>query len=124
MDPIDITTPRECIYQQFEDQPGPCPGCGNPLQSSAQIYLVATRRGERITDSFFMSGDMGWFCTNCPTVVINPERVSDMMGTSLPHWDVGSEFAAMGIMNKEEGYAYSARYFDPNTPVSHRQIGG
>ncbi len=99
MDPIDITIPRECIYQQFEDQPGPCPGCGNPLQSSAQTYLVATRRGERITDSFFISGDMGWFCTNCPTVVINPDRVSDMMGTSLPHWDVGSEFAMMGIMN-------------------------
>ena len=99
MDPIDITTPRERIYQQFENQPGPCPRCGSPLQVSAQTYLVATRRGERITDSFFLSGDIGWFCAKCPTVVINPDRVSDMMGTSLPHWDVGSEFAVAGIMN-------------------------
>lgn len=57
---IDITVPRECVLSQatdcrhksFEDQPGPCPRCGGSLQQSRQTYLVVTRRGRKITDSF------------------------------------------------------------------------
>jgi hypothetical protein len=63
---IDITIPRECIYQEFEDQPGPCPCCGGPLQQSKQSYLVVTQRGEEVTDSFMIGGDMGWFCVRSP----------------------------------------------------------
>jgi hypothetical protein len=99
MNPIDITIPRECIYRQFENQPGPCPRCGSPLQPSPQTYLVATRRAGRIADSFFIGGDMGWFCTMCPTVVINPDRVSAMMDSPLPGGGAGMEFAVVGILN-------------------------
>lgn len=97
--PIDITIPRECIYQRFKGEPGPCPRCGGPLQQSTQTYLVATRRGKRIADSFVVGGDMGWFCTRCPTVVINSEELSDMLQYSLPHWDVGNEFAVLGVVD-------------------------
>ena len=77
--PIDITIRRECVYQQFKGEPGPCPRCGGPLQQSRQSYLVATRRGEKITDSFMTGGDMGWFCTRCPTVVMNMEKLSEVL---------------------------------------------
>lgn len=96
---IDITAPRECIYQRFEDQPGPCPRCGGALQQSTQTYLVVTRRGKKITDPFIMGSDFGWFCTRCPTVVINPDQVSEMLQHRLPHWDIGSEFAVAGIVD-------------------------
>jgi hypothetical protein len=96
---IDITIPRECVYQQFEDKPGPCPRCGGPLQESTQTYLIATRRGKRITDSFVASNDMGWFCTHCPTVVINPEQLSDVLQHGLPRWDVGNEFTVLGVID-------------------------
>lgn len=97
--PIDITVPRECIYQQFKDKPGPCPRCGGPLQQSTQTYMIATRRGKKITDSFIVGNDMGWFCTRCPTVVINPEQLSDMLQHGLPHWDVGNEFIVLGVID-------------------------
>jgi hypothetical protein len=97
--PIDIKTPRECIYQKFESEPGPCPRCGAPLHQSAQTYLVATRRGNRIADSFVIGSDFGWFCANCPTVVINSGRVDEMLQFSLPHWDVGREFAVVGVLD-------------------------
>jgi len=97
--PIDITVPRECVYQRFKGEPGPCPRCGGPLQQSPQTYMIATRRGRQITDSFITGGDMGWFCTRCPTVVINPEELSDMLQHGLPHWDVGNEFAVLGIVD-------------------------
>lgn len=96
---IDITIPRECVYRQFKAEPGPCPRCGGPLQQSRQTYLVATRRGRKITDSFVVGNDMGWFCIRCPTVVINPEDVSDMLQHSLPHWDIGDEFAVAGVID-------------------------
>ena len=97
--PIDITEPRECIYRRFEDHPGPCPRCGGPLQQSSQTYMVATRRGRKITDSFMVGSNFGWFCTRCPTVVINPDDVAEMLQHSLPRWDVGHEFAMVGIVD-------------------------
>ena len=69
------------------------------MQQSRQSYLVATRRGRKIADSFTVGSDMGWFCTRCPTVVINPEDVSQLLQHSLPHWDIGNEFAVAGVVN-------------------------
>jgi hypothetical protein len=99
MNTIDITLPRECIYKSFEGHPGPCPRCSGPLQQSHQIYMIATRRGRQITDSFIASNDAGWFCTQCPTVVINPEEVSAALQYGLAKWDIGSEFVVLGIVD-------------------------
>jgi len=96
---IDITTPRECILQSFADDPGPCPRCNGPLQQSRQTYMIATRHGREITDSFVVGNDMGWFCTQCPTVVIDPQEVSEFLQHGLPHWDIGNQFAVTGIVN-------------------------
>jgi hypothetical protein len=98
---IDINIPRECVYQQFEEQPGPCPRCGGPLQSHRATYLVGTKRGRKSTDSFFVGNDMGWFCARCPTVVINPEEVGEYLGYSLPDWDVGTEFVVLGLVDMD-----------------------
>ena len=96
---IDVAIPRECVYREFEEHPGPCPRCGGPLQSQHATYLVATRRGKRRTDSFFIGNDKGWFCARCPTVVINPEDVSEFLQFSLPKWDIGTEFGVVGIVD-------------------------
>jgi hypothetical protein len=96
---IDITIPRECIYQEFDEQPGPCPRCGSPLRQSWQTYLVITQHGEEMADSFMTGGDIGWFCTRCPTVVINPEEVTKLLMQPLPHWDIGEEFVLLGIVD-------------------------
>ncbi len=97
--PFDITLPREAIYQSFKGKPGLCPRCGGPLQQRSQTYLVATRRGRRVADSFMLGGDFGWFCADCPTVVINIDKVSTMLGYGAVRWDVGMEFAVMGIVD-------------------------
>jgi hypothetical protein len=94
---IDVSSPRECWYQTFAGHPSPCPRCGTPLHQSYQMYMIATRRGPKLADSFVTGSDFGWFCRNCPTVVINPRDVSALLQHSLPHWDVGSTFAVLGI---------------------------
>ena len=97
--PIDVSEPRECIYKSFADHPGPCPRCGGPLVQSRQTYLVLTRHGERAADSFMVGGDFGWFCIRCPTVVVNPADVAEMLRVRLSHWDVGDEFLLAGIVD-------------------------
>ena len=43
--------------------------------------------------------DFGWYCDACPVVVINSRQVSEMLGHSMPHWDVGNEFCVEGIVD-------------------------
>lgn len=95
---IDITQPRECIYQEFEGRAAPCPRCGAPLVQSTQAYLVTTRQGNQIADSFIISNDMGWFCESCPTVVINAQELADMFQHSKPGWNMGNDYAVVGIL--------------------------
>ncbi len=96
---IDITIPRECIYQEFENEPGPCPRCGAGLQQSRQTYLIATRHGRTMADPFMVGSDFGWFCAACPTVVINPYEVKKLLSYGKPDWDIGPEFGVMGVID-------------------------
>jgi len=96
---IDITVPRECIYKSFEGDPGPCPRCGEPLQRSPQTYLLDTWRSSKMADSFMLAGDFGWFCSHCPTVVINPAYVREMFQHTPSHWDIGTQFIVVGIVD-------------------------
>jgi hypothetical protein len=52
-----------------------------------------------MTDSFMISGDIGWFCARCPTVVINPEEARKFLEPGLPGWNVGTELAVLGIVD-------------------------
>ena len=97
--PIDVTIERECFDHAFEGRLGPCPRCGQPSQQSYQSYVIGTRRGGQITDSFLMGRDFGWFCPRCPTVVIDPTQVKRQLEHALPHWDTGTDFAVVGLAN-------------------------
>jgi hypothetical protein len=97
--PIDASVPRVCIHQAFEGEPGPCPRCHGALHQQHQLYAVATRRGSRMTDTFMISSDFGWFCEDCPTVVINPASVGEMLSFSRPDWDSGDAFALLGLVD-------------------------
>jgi hypothetical protein len=97
--PIDLSIERQCIYRRFKESPGTCPQCGEMLHQRTQTYLVATRRGAQLTDTFVMGNDTGWFCPACPTVVVNAEQLEEMLAFPKPDWDPGSEFAVLGIID-------------------------
>lgn len=98
---IDFNVPREMIMLTLSGKPGPCPRCGGALQQTYATYMIATRQGKRIADSFMMGSDFGWFCLHCPILVIDTNQVSRMLSHSLPHWNVGNEFAVLGIVNMD-----------------------
>ena len=94
-----IKIQREAVYKDFATTPGLCPKCGGVLEQTALPYMVATRTGSRLDDSFLISGDFGWFCESCPVVVLNQSELRKMMGFSKSGWAVGSEFTVLGVMN-------------------------
>ena len=46
-----------------------------------------------------MGTGAGWFCQACPTLVMNTDELSEMLGHPRPHWDVGDEFSVLGIVD-------------------------
>lgn len=98
-DPADASIPRALVMREFTGDPGPCPRCGGELCQHSHSYLVATRRGEELTDFFILGGDFGWFCPDCPTVVINTQQVEEMLLGGAFRWDVGEEYAILGLVD-------------------------
>lgn len=90
---------REVIYKKFAATPGACPKCGGNLEQTNLPYMVATRTGNRIDDTFLVNGDFGWLCESCPVIVLNQAEVRKMMGFNKSGWAVGSEFLVLGIMD-------------------------
>ncbi len=117
---INIKISRQAEYRSFKDKPGKCPGCGSSdLVNEYQSYVVATRRGKKIADSFVMGGDFGWFCESCPTVVINRDAVGEMLGFGKRGWNIGSEYIVLGIVDLDAIPA-KKRHLplgDPNNPL-------
>jgi hypothetical protein len=90
-----------CYYRAFEDQPGPCPRCGGALEQRYASYLISTGEPGQAADSFVSGSKAGWFCAQCPAVVINSNAVSQLLSLRLPHWNIGQRFAALGIVDFE-----------------------
>lgn len=97
----DIKIHRAVMYKIFTDDPGPCPKFGGGLEKSNQIYMVITRTGNHLEDSFVISGDFGWYCQSCPVVVLNQPELSKMMAFNKPGWKVGHEFTVVGVLNPD-----------------------
>ena len=97
--PVDPSISRVCIYREFDREPGPCPRCRGVLHQQRQHYVVTTHRGRRVTDTFMMSGDFGWYCEDCLTVVINPAQVAEMLRFSDPSGETGSALAVLGLVD-------------------------
>ena len=96
---VDFSIPRKCIYRYIEDDPGPCPNCGSTLQHRMATYLVLTRSGDEQGDSFITNIDGGWFCPQCPTLLLDLSEIREGLSVGLPDWKIGEEFTVAGIVD-------------------------
>lgn len=99
---VDLTLSRRVFYRTVEPDLGaPCPRCGQPLSPEIGVYFIATRKGGRQGDNFMISGDFGFYCPACPTVVIDPEKLVDILQIGASKWDVGDAYAVRGLIATE-----------------------
>ena len=97
--PIDLSQPRVCYYRAFDDRPGACPRCGGTLEQRYVSYLISTGEPGQAADSFVSGSKAGWFCAQCPAVVIDTNAIGELLSLRLPHWNVGQHFAVLGIVD-------------------------
>ena len=96
---IDIKVPRHAIYSSFTSETDTCSRCGGKLSNERQTYAIATLQDEKITDSFIIGDDFGWFCEACPTLIIDKEKLGEMLSFQKSGWNIGSEHIVLGIVD-------------------------
>jgi hypothetical protein len=79
-------------------QDTPYPRCGKTLSPETGVYVIATRQGRQQGDHFMISGDFGFYCAACPTVVIDPEQAVDVLQIGATGWDVGDAYSVLQLV--------------------------
>ena len=96
---VDLTLTRRMFYRAVNpSQDTPCPRCGKTLSPETGVYVIATRQGGQPGDHFMISGDFGFYCASCPTVVIDPEQVVDVLQIGATGWDVGDAYSVLQLV--------------------------
>jgi hypothetical protein len=89
------------------------PRCHKTLIQELATYMVVTFDDTgRATDRFMVGGDFGYYCPNCPTIVINPADVKPYLDAASTQFEVGKGFAVLGRVALE-GFTEE----EQNTPV-------
>jgi len=76
-----------------------CPQCGGRLENEHHTYVFATREREEF-DTFIVGNKSGYFCEQCPVVVLDYDSIVEIL--SFSRGCAGTfEFVAMGIVDLE-----------------------
>lgn len=76
-----------------------CPDCGGILTMDNQIYMMAVRKHGGL-ESFVVGSDAGHFCSGCPVVVIDKERMGELAALAA-HSEEGAQFTVLGLVDLE-----------------------
>ena len=93
------STPRKMYWAKDAGGCSKCPECGSGLESEHHSYVVAVpRQGE--TDTVVLGTGAGYFCENCPTIVLDSNEIGQMleMGMDFPE---DFQFAVLGLVDHE-----------------------
>lgn len=63
------------------------------------MYVFTTQIDNMVTGTFFASSDMGWFCEDCPTVVIDERQAKRMIDSPMSDHDEGTHLSVTGIVD-------------------------
>jgi hypothetical protein len=91
--------PRRLYWSSELDDPACCPECKRLLEPEFHSYMIAIRHKRNI-EPFVTGNDGGWFCGNCPIVVLDHGCFSEAAAIwARTGKDV--QFLALGIVNLE-----------------------
>lgn len=79
-DGLDLTIERTAYYKKSIKKGVTCPKCQTTLQTTYSIFMVALRSEGDVIDAFAI-GDtqIGHFCPQCPTVLLNMTAVEEQV---------------------------------------------
>lgn len=95
---IDVSLPRRRYWDTDIESPHRCPECQTPLVQDFQMYLMVTKQGKEV-EPYLAGNKGGWFCPNCPVVVLNYDEF--VQGMVVVSGVTTKEFTVAGIVNSD-----------------------
>ncbi|MDJ0764251.1 MAG: hypothetical protein QNJ97_14810 [Myxococcota bacterium] len=74
-----------------------CPRCGELLESERHTYLIGIRNSDGETGTSMVGGEGGYFCPDCPTIVLNHKQFEDYVALAAD--GPASAFTAIGAVD-------------------------
>ena len=89
--------PRKMYWSEEVVGVASCPDCGGKLESEQHAYLMATRWKN---ENFFniAGSSSGYFCGECPVVVLKSEEFDELAANSMPESD-GVRYTVLGMID-------------------------
>lgn len=98
MSKYDASVPRRRYWSTEIESSHLCPECRSPLEQDYQTYLIFVKQGRK-ADPYLTADEGGWFCPNCPVVVLDHD---EFVNTALiASGTKTEEFAVVGVVNWE-----------------------
>jgi len=97
MKQIDISIHRWMYWGDEVDSLHICPKCKSSLIHQRRPYLVLVK-GRKEIESFIVGTDGGYFCPNCPVVVLDKLSFASMVAIA-PGVRRSSQFIVKGLVN-------------------------
>ncbi len=97
MKKFDASVPRKMFWSTEIGGKDFCPQCNSKLENESHSYLLLVRKPGDF-QPFIVGNDSGYFCSNCPVVVLDHEAFAESAAAGYP----GSrkfEFAVPGIVD-------------------------
>ena len=94
MKKIDVSKPKRMYWKHQVASVSHCPECQGPLVEEFQSYLFCVKNGREM-DSFATGTDGGFFCPQCPVVVLDGDKFDQMANVT----GQSGQWAVAGIIN-------------------------
>ena len=89
--------PRKMFWSDDVGSTQVCPECGGKLERERHTYAMALREGSTV-ESLIVGNDAGYFCSQCPLVVLDRD-VMEQYGMAVADHPDRMEFMVMGIVD-------------------------
>ena len=99
MKKFDPSIPRQMFLSNYVGGKSNCPRCFSSLENEPQVFMMAVRDAHDI-HPFIIGNDAGYFCPQCPTVVLDFDTFAEFAEVSLGR-DTDAEFTVMGLIDME-----------------------
>ncbi|VAW49332.1 hypothetical protein MNBD_GAMMA04-1512 [hydrothermal vent metagenome] len=96
MKKFDVSEPRWRYWVNKEKNGMRCPRCGGSVEKEHHSYMLLIKKSGDI-DSLICGTDGGFFCVDCPSIVLVREKFEDMIALSGEGGNLG--YMVPGIIN-------------------------
>jgi len=79
MDKFDPSIPRWKYWSDEIEEASECPRCGRKLEKELHLYMLVIRDSRGYIPDTYGSDDLGYFCPECPMVVIDRETAGSLL---------------------------------------------